>query len=425
MQSRRTFISACAKTSSALAGMPLLTPNALGASVALPADAQFFVFVQIYGAWDPCLAFDPKDRESRLSNGSIAFDQPYAFEEVQTYGQIPLAPDGAILGQFADRLAIVNGVDMELDNGHSPAIVMTGSPQGSSSKPFIQSLVADRHPYVSKCMIPHLYASYDGFFPKGTAAEKTITISSMDAHRVLFANGGGADLSRAEAFTMLAADTFTGSDRRTINRYTRALSQATLTRQILDQTGASSEPPSDIDKYGDFAASLFKSGIVGSLTWSLGESYVFDTHSLHYENHQLKAALSDIANFAIRLGQTKLSEGTTVLDRTTFVIAAEYARTPRLNGSRGKDHNIETNSLVFMGHNVRPGVFGKSGERIKANGQRNAHAGLPVDFSTGAVSANGDIIKARNVWAGSSEILGVDLSQEFGAGTKAVSFLRA
>src|SRR3989338_4676189 len=70
-----------------------------------PADTEphFMVFAQVYGAWDVCLAFDPKDRDSRLSNGQIAFDQPYDYSEVTQHGPIMLAPHGQAIAPFSDR----------------------------------------------------------------------------------------------------------------------------------------------------------------------------------------------------------------------------------------------------------------------------------------------------------------------------------
>jgi uncharacterized protein (DUF1501 family) len=37
------------------------------------------------------------------------------------------------------------------------------------------------------------------------------------------------------------------------------------------------------------------------------------------------------------------------------VVISEFARTPALNGARGKDHNPMTNSVLFAGHGIQKG----------------------------------------------------------------------
>jgi hypothetical protein len=424
MDSRRQFIGKIAKSSATIASLPTFGSVLVGSRHADHPQPHFLVFIQVYGAWDVCLAFDPKDRESRLSNGDIAFDQPYGIDEVRSFGNIQLAPHGVALGPYADRLAIINGVDMELDNGHTPIIVMTGDPQGiSGQKPSIQALISDRHPYVRRCIIPHMYASYDGFFSGGALAGKTVTISRMDAHRVIFSAGGSDALKRADRSTRAAAAAFDAGSRQSISQYARALSQAVSLRGHIDQDSRLVAPPVSVEEFGDFAATLFKMGVLGSLTWSLGEAYNFDTHSNHYNNHPLKSAVEDIATFAARLGATPLDDHTSVLERTTIIVTGEFARTPRLNSSQGKDHNFRTNSIILLGANVNPGVYGKSGERRALSGSLDAHAGIPVSLETGRPDSNGSILMTRNVWAGAHHVLGVDLSRDFGADTNAVRFL--
>jgi hypothetical protein len=426
MLTRRKLIDQCLKMSVGSVVLPGMGGLLFGArpGLAAAADSHFFVFVQVYGAWDVCLAFDPKDRDQRLSNGEIAFDQPYGINEVQTYGRIPLAPHGAALGPFADRLSLVNGIDMELDNGHTPVIVMTGAAQGSGQKPSIQAMVSDRHPYVRKCLIPHMYGAYDGFFAGGSLSGKTVTISPMDAHQVLFNAGGTEHLRKADVATRAVAAGADAASRQKLGKYAQALSQAALVREALASRGGGvTKPPTGPEEFGDFTGILFQSGLMGSITWSLGSTYSFDTHSDHYALHPLNAALTDIAKFCERLKLIGLDDNTSVFDRTTVVLAAEYARAPRLNSGKGKEHNFRTNTLGFLGYGVRPGVFGASGERKLSGGGLEAHAGLPVDFATGMPKEDGEVLKARNVWAGSGSIFDFDLTGDFGMDTRPVAFL--
>ncbi len=424
MTSRRKFIATAAQSTAALAAMPSFGAPSLGAQVDKP-DPHFLVYVQIYGAWDVCLAFDPKDRDLRLSNGQIAFDQPYAMSEVKQFSNgIMLAPQGFPLGRFSDRLAVVNGIDMELDNGHTPVIAMTGDPTGANGgKPSLQAILSQRHPYVRGCLLPHLYASYDGFFASGPHGAKTTIISAADAYKVLLGSGGSDSLKRVARLTDWASLDYQGSARQSILGYVRALGKASALRDQLGGGGqAPLSPPDSIPHFAEFTAALFKAGVMGSITWSLGQQYFFDTHFTHYALHPLDKAIQDLAAFCGKLGEIGYDDHSSMLERTTLVVTAEYARTPRLNSSDGKDHNFSTNSVLFVGKNVRPGVFGQSGERQGA-GVISAHAGLPIDFASGKSRADGAILKMRNVWAGASKVLGVELKDEFGNGTTPVLFL--
>lgn len=403
-------------------GSLLAAPSKLEAGSQPP---HFLVFVQIYGAWDVCLAFDPKDRDSRLSNGEKAFDQPYSYQEVKRFGQHMLAPGGVALAPFADRLLVINGIDMELDAGHTPQIVMTGDIQGSTqAKPFVQAILSERHPYLRSCLIPHLYGSYDGYFLPGPYAAKTVVISGSDAFKVLNGSQQGSALARVSSTTKAMAELHVGLDRQSISQYAKAVDQAAeLRKKINSGNGEPIEAPEDSRRLAAFIGKLFASGVLGSFTWSLGDSLDFDTHSSHYAQHPLAEALENIAVFCHELEKLPWDAQSSIFDHTTVIVSAEFSRTPRLNASQGKDHNFRSNSLLFLGKNIRAGSYGQSGEQRENGFPPQAHVGLPVDFKTGRPSSDGQRLFMRNIWAGSGDILGIDFKSDFGADTRSVQFL--
>ncbi len=421
MWSRRAIIENVLK-STAL-GLPL--PRLVGSASAAEVEPHFIVYLQVYGAWDVCLAFDPKDRDSLTSIGTRAFDQPYAFSEVKEYAGMRFGPAAfPLAAAFADRMAIVNGIDMELDSGHTPASIMSGDSTAlSSSKPFLQAILSDRNAYVRSRLIPHLYASYDGFFSAGNFGAKSIAISQKDAYSILFGTGSsGSELLKVEASTQFNAASYQGSARTKLKQYEKALRSASALREKLSGAGAV-EFPENASSMGSMVGRLFQSGLLGSLTWSLGEAYNFDTHFNHYAQHPLAQALTDVTSFCQSLAAIKFDEERSVMDLTTVVMAGEFARTPLLNSSAGKDHNFRTNTIAFIGKNVRAGGFGASGERRLSPTLLESHAGLPVSLVTGRPDAGGSVLKSRQVWAGSGKILGADLTAEFGEDTKAIKFL--
>lgn len=396
-----------------------------GHLLAAEPNAHFFLFVQVYGAWDVCLAFDPKNRELLLPNGERQFDQPYAMDEVRDFGGIPLAPVGHVLGKYADRMAIINGIDMEVDGGHTSDSMMTGvTTARATGSPYVQAVLSKRHPFLKKRSVPHLYTAYDGQFLGGPYALGSISASPADFLSVI--GVGGESTATTDLRAMLAeyqAGLSSPVDRRVFGSYVGAADGALAVTRSLKDFGF--EAPADIAApagLGSFLGQLFASGVLGSATLSLGSKYMFDTHSNHYAEHPLAAALAEVEGVMESMKQVRLSESESVFDRTTVVLTAEYARTPRLNDFAGKDHNFRTNSCVMIGKGVRPGVYGQSGVRLE-NGSYEAHAGLPIDFATGRPDANGKLLMARNIWAGFGGIAGVSLASEFGNGTSPIQFL--
>ena len=403
----------------------LVPSNLLGRSAQAGPDPHFIVYVQVYGAWDVCLAFDPKDRNLLLSNGNQAFDQPYGIEEVKEFKGIRLAPAGYPLAPFADRLAIVNGIDMEIDNGHTPLISMTGSLEGiNGTLPCVQAIVSEKHPSIRNTLIPHLYASYDGFFRGGPFNSRTVTVSNDDFYSIVLGSGKKGGLAQVETSTAMLTEQYEGTARQKLGQYINSLKQAQALRGLLDVNKTPTLQAPDTPKsLASFIGRLFARGILGSMTWSLGEKYSFDTHSDHYSDHPLASALLDLSAFCKTLSTMAYDDHHSMLDLTTVVMTGEFCRTPRLNEFRGKDHNFRSNSALFIGKNVRSGVYGASGESLPLRGAVVAHAGLPIDLSSGRPSAAGDILKMRNLWAGAGSILGLDLSRQFGNDTVPVKFL--
>jgi uncharacterized protein (DUF1501 family) len=69
--------------------------------------------------------------------------------------------------------------------------------------------------------------------------------------------------------------------------------------------------------------------------------------------------------------------GGSFLDHTTLLAFSEFARTPLINGSGGRDHHISSSALLIgagIRHNV---VFGQAGDINMAPGVVNRTTGLP------------------------------------------------
>jgi len=395
-------------------------------------EPHFFVYVQMQGAWDPCLAFDPKDRSALLPNGERAFDQPYSIDEVRTFGSIPLAPQGFVLGKYADRMAVINGIEMEVDTGHTAGTIMSGvlMPRASGS-PFVQAVVARRQSYLKHCSMPHIYSARDGEFVAGPYNSTSVVAAPADIVTMVGLGGGQSDddLAKLQLILQDFQQTLTtASERRLFQSYVAAV-PATINMRAQLRAGKFVPPAESTTAagMGQLFGQLFALGIVGSVTWQLGlggtSNYNFDTHSDHFASHPLGKAMADVDTLATELGKIPLDDHTSVWDRTTVVLSSEFSRTARLNSSQGKDHNVHSNSLVLLGYKVRAGVYGASGTRVLGNGSAfEAHAGLPVDLATGQPSSQGELLKTKHLWAGFGAICGIDTSREFGTDAKPVGF---
>ncbi|MCB9746141.1 MAG: DUF1501 domain-containing protein [Alphaproteobacteria bacterium] len=88
-----------------------------------------------------------------------------------------------------------------------------------------------------------------------------------------------------------------------------------------------------------------------------------------------------------------------LIDEVVVVAASELGRTPRFNGSMGRDHWPYT-SMMVAGSGVRGNrVFGQTDDGFIA---------LPVDFETGQRSDSGDIIGTENVGTALLQLGGLD-----------------
>lgn len=87
------------------------------------------------------------------------------------------------------------------------------------------------------------------------------------------------------------------------------------------------------------------------------------------------------------------------LEHTTVIAFSEFARTPRINGTSGRDHWFANSFLVFGG-NLKRGVFGETVEET---------LGLrAVDAVTGRAAEDGVVIRPEHIGATLAAAAGID-----------------
>lgn len=100
------------------------------------------------------------------------------------------------------------------------------------------------------------------------------------------------------------------------------------------------------------AAQLVKTGLSRSVMVRLSRGH--DTHNANWASDQPERLASGFTALAVLIDH--LREDDPNLEQTTVVAFSEFARTPRLNGTRGRDHWFAASMVVCGG--LRPGVFG-------------------------------------------------------------------
>ncbi len=144
------------------------------------------------------------------------------------------------------------------------------------------------------------------------------------------------------------------------------------------------EPASVREKYGHtefgqrclLARRLAEAGVpMTNVHWCYKPGESWDTHSKHFQ--KTKATLCPTFDPALTALIEDLDERG-MLDETLVVVNAEFGRTPKINGNRGRDHWPWAYSLLLAGAGVRGGaVYGASDE---AAAYVTAHPHDPKDF---------------------------------------------
>lgn len=119
------------------------------------------------------------------------------------------------------------------------------------------------------------------------------------------------------------------------------------------------------------ASQLLRTGLCRAVAVRLSRKH--DTHTTTWADDQptlLEAGFDALAALV-----DVLREDDPGLESTTVVASSEFARTPRLNGQRGRDHWFANSFLVFGG--LRPGIFGATGEEDLGLLRVSPETGLP------------------------------------------------
>ncbi|HEY2516104.1 MAG TPA: DUF1501 domain-containing protein [Polyangiaceae bacterium] len=392
-------------------GLPAL---ARAASVA--ASQRRFVFCYFPGGWDQLLFLDPRDPDA---DGGRYQDANKATTLIETrYGSLqggPFAPRvlragdlrfgpaterisqsqaAARLSKYADRIAIVRGINMGT-LGHEIGMryfLTARFPAGATARG--SSLATECAALQrSHLAIPVLSLGLESYNEGYPGLYSAMRVDSIDDLLVVLDRAAGlVEKDPVEAALTDYARTRSHAkievyDRTSLIARMREADEgarATLGARLVDAFGFVSEMDAQSvatrarygfargDAHGSgpaaaFAATAIKRGVAQSVSVTLAT--LLDTHAVGNPQHAdalnkgvsaLAALLDDLATSEAPPELQKLG-GRTWLDHTTVLAFSEFARSPLFNPAGGRDHFLG-NSCLLAGAGIAGGrVAGVSG----------------------------------------------------------------
>jgi hypothetical protein len=322
----------------------------------------------------------------------------------------------APLTKFRDRFSILNGVVMDTDfDGHTQNMnyLFTGNPFGGES------------------FIPHLNLSESGFesapFDGIQNGNLNANLANLAGIIPLEPESAGAlgkqlgGLAPAAAGSSEAIDfirsrysagakstgIFSTGSQQMLNGLDNSVS---VQKKILQLAPPNPKATPD-EAFVELACDSFRRGLSRSAVWIFPEG--FDTHAPQDAKKQPKLFSSTAERLALifqKLVDTPYDSTRSVLDVTTVMVASEFSRTMKNQGSdvadTGTNHNPLNNSILLGGKGIRSGYvvgasdFASAEETLSgahlALDQKSIHMmGRPFDFRT--LHSRSDSPKSFNI----------------------------
>ena len=418
---RRTFLKAAAgfMGSTLLGGLPF---RAFADATALKPADRCFVFVYFAGGWDQLLAFDPRDpdvftpdraSETHILPGYNLFTDP-------RFPSRPIVPPtragadpstlsfgpgvGDKLAAHYDLMAVVRGINMTTlahDEGMRYFVTgkrpVGGAARGSSTA---TEVVGQMMPKVPIASIAYNVESYNDRYSGSANALKVskasdllLTLSpsttqlSSDLEKQLLDFRGQPISCEAAAYGAGGVgDTYANSrgqmqqvlSGRLDNAFRFELAQNAAVRDAygLPATNPSGTAYDTAAGRAALVATALKQGISQCVSINLagGLDTHFGSQTTHATNQ--RTGFDALALLVGDLRATAHPSGGNFMDHTTILVYSEFARTPLINATSGRDHHL-TNSCLLMGAGLKHNVaFGASGDI--------AMAPAVVNLTTGA-----------------------------------------
>ncbi|QRN95990.1 DUF1501 domain-containing protein [Archangium violaceum] len=400
---RRTFLKAAAGFMGATVFGGLPFRSFAQASALAPAD-RCFVFVYFSGGWDQLLAFDPRDpdvftvdriAETRIQPGYNLFtDARFPDRPVVPSTRAGAAPSNITFGPAVgdrlaahyDLMAVVRGINMTtLAHEEGMRYFITGkrpigaAARGSSTATEVVGQMMPRVPIPS---IAYNVETYNDNYPGNANALKvsqsrdlllTLAASTRQLDSELekqLVDFRGQPISCEEAAYGAGG---VGSTYSTSRDQMRQVLSGRLDNAFRFELAENAEvrsfyglptsgPYDNAAGRAALVATALKKGISQCVSINLagGLDTHFGTQTTHAINQ--RAGFDALGALVDDLRRTAHPGGGNFMDHTTILVFSEFARTPTINSTSGRDHHL-TNSCLLMGAGLKHNLtFGKSGD---------------------------------------------------------------
>jgi uncharacterized protein (DUF1501 family) len=426
---RRTFLKAAAGFMGAtlFGGIPF---RAFAQATNLAPADRCFVFVYFSGGWDQLLAFDPKDptefTPERVSETRIL--PGYNLINDARFSAMPVTPEkngvrsnitfGPAVGRLADHfdlMTVVRGINMTT-LGHEVGFryFLTGKrPIGSAARGSTTAteIVGQMHPAVPIPSVAYNIETYNDRYPGyanalrvSRSTDLLLTLSpsrtqlDSELERQLVDFRGQPISCEAAAYGARGVgETYQNSRDQMQSVLSSRLDNAFRfelpeNAEVRAKYGLGTPGPYDNEAgRAALVATALKKGI--SQCVSINLTGGLDTHfgtQLTQATNQ-RRGFEALAMLVDDLRGSPHPGGGNFMDHTTILVFSEFARTPLINASGGRDHHI-SNSCLLMGAGVKHNyVFGSSGDIGMSPGT--------FDLRTGQATPTGENILPEHVIA--------------------------
>jgi len=401
------------------------------------ARAKRLLYLHFDGGWDLLLGLDPRDpadfpdAEAPSTGIETAYTRlpaRYSRGPIDV-GPFKLGPCAAPLAPWAERIALLRGIDMGtlthevgrryLNTARPPAGV---SAQGVSISSYAASALGGEQ------LIPHLAHRFESYHLDLPSEASALNVASVDHLQYLLQETLGLPsyapahlrgalnrywAKQAEAYEArwaqlpqgaLEADPRSFDElRKTLALRSRARSLVTASLHESFQFGSEALAslrahyglsPQQLDTPSGraaLAAQALKTDLSRVVSLTLADG--LDTHDGQWANEhsaRLEQGLIALSQLLSDLADSPAPDGSgSLLDQTLIVVTSEFSRTPRLNARGGRDHHL-ANAALLIGGPVRGAqVFGESSPRFMGP--------LKVDTVTGRADPNGLALRPQEL----------------------------
>lgn len=407
----------------ALLGAPRVV---LGGSASRPPRHLIVVFAE--GGWDVTYCLDPKLSCSAPGGGPCTIEGPEKDESpgnssdreaLETFGDIPIVVNDvkrpavrSFFQRWSPYAHVINGI-WTGSIAHEPCRtrILTGTADGK--RPDMATIAG----YTHGTSLPLGAIDLSGWSIAGPLASSTGRIGFQSQIAALINSDiqfhspipqfsyplfemDPTDEQSAEAFVRKRAEQlrarFTddgGRNDRAIDDLLVSMDRGERFReksaQILDSLRIGTE--TTFQQQLVIAVDLIESGLCHTITVDTREEW--DTHQINAGQHDAyDRTFTGLGVLMDDLEQRGL------LDSVVVAVISEMTRTPLRNASGGKDHWGHTSALLLGA--VRGGAVSGATDHLLES--------MPMQLSTGEVSASGELCKYDNLAAGLLELVGVD-----------------